>query len=179
MLDALEVSAHLYELNRLASAGELTGFAANNEREEYMKQQFARQYRDAMKRDGTAPHVIVEMGSAHLSRGQSAFGPFAFGNLLADMATANGFRLVNMVVLAHNAPADSAAPNLWKWADMRPLAIAAPSNQVTVIDLRPLRPFLYSGKLGTIGPDLRRTIYGYDFAVLIGNATDATESALR
>ena len=174
ILDALEMSAHLYELNRRASK-ELTGFAANNEREEYMKRQFAMQYREAAKRDAAQPHVLAKMGSAHLSRGQSPFGPFAFGNLLAELATANGAGFMNMIVLAHNAPADSTAPNLWKWADMRPVAEATSPEQTTVVDLRPLRPFIYAGKVGVVGADLRRTIYGYDFMVLLGKASNASE----
>ena len=176
ILQALETSSRLYDYNVRADRGELTGFASNNEREEYMKRQFVAQYREAMRRDGQTPKALVRMGSAHLARGQSPYGPFALGNLLAELATINGRGFVNVLVLAHNPPADSStAPNIWDWPDMRPLANAASPTEITLIDLRPIRPWLYARRLGNVGPDLRRNIYGYDFALLIGNASKATE----
>ncbi len=175
ILSALEKSASIYEYNRLAGQGQLTGFRANAVREEYMKEQFGVRYRAAVRR-GELPKALIKMGSAHLGRGQSPFGPFAFGGFLSELAAANGLGFVNVLVLAHNPPTDSIRPNLWKWPDMRPLAVAAAPEQITLFDLRPLRDYLYAGRLGAAGPDLRRMIYGYDFAVLIGGAHDATES---
>ncbi len=178
ILAELEMSAHLYDLNRRATNGELTGFAANNEREELLKRHFAERYRAAVVRGERLPKVMLKLGQAHLTRGQSPFGPFALGNLVSELATANGTRMVNIITFAHNAVADSTAPNLWTWPDMRPIADATPTSATTLIDLRPLRAFLYGSRLGTVGPDLRRAIYGYDFALVIGGRTPRAERVL-
>jgi hypothetical protein len=178
ILRSLEASARLYRYDRLSNQGQLTGFLANDEREEMMKRSFARQY-EAATRGGVRPKVLVKMGSAHLGRGQSPFGPFTVGMLLSDLALANGGRSVHLIVLAHNAPADSSAPSLWGWKALRPLAVAAPTTGLTLFDLAPLRPFLYAGRLGAVEADLRRIIYGYDFALLIGGAADATQTVTR
>jgi hypothetical protein len=176
ILAALQISSHLYDLNRRVSLGELTGFAANAEREELMKSNFAKAYNRARASGEKTPKVLIKMGSAHLGRGQSPFGPFTVGNLVSDLATVNASRSFHIAVLAHNGVADTLAPGLWKWADLRPLAEVSPSEGLTVIDLRPLRPFLYSGKLGNIGVDLRRIIYGYDAVMLVGGASNATHA---
>lgn len=173
---SLEESARIYELNRMASSGQPVGFTANNDREQFMKRNFARFYRDAQKSGEANPKVILKMGQAHLGRGQSPFGPYAVGNLVSELALANGSTSFHIAVLAHNAPADTLAPSLWQWTDMLPIARVTPTSGITVIDLRPLRRFLYSNKVGKIDPDLRRTIYGYDAMMLIGGAKDATET---
>jgi hypothetical protein len=175
ILASLEESARIYELNRMASGGQIVGFTANDDRELFMKRNFARFYREAQKSGEPNPKVILKMGQAHLYRGQSPFGPFTVGNLVSDIALANGSSSFHIAVLAHNAPADTLAPSLWKWPDMLPIARVTPTSGITVIDLRPLRRFLYSNKLGKIDPDLRRAIYGYDAMMLIGGARDATE----
>lgn len=178
ILRSLEASARVYRYNRLASQGQLTGFLANDEREEMMKRSFARQY-EAAARVGARPKVLVKMGSAHLGRGQSPFGPFTVGMFVSDLALAGGSHSVHVIALAHNAAADSTAPSLWAWKALRPLAVAAPTSGMTLFDLAPLRPFLHSGRLGTVEPDLRRTIFGYDFALLIGGAADASQAVTR
>ena len=178
ILSSLEASARVYRYNRLSSQGQLTGFLANDEREEMMKRAFAKAY-EAAARGGVRPKILVKMGSAHLGRGQSPFGPFTVGMFLSDLAIANGSHSVHLIVLAHNAPADSTAPSLWAWKAMRPLALAAPTTGMTLFDLAPLRPFLYSSRLGAVEADLRRTIFGYDYALLIGGAADATVTATR
>ena len=175
VLEALETSAHLYDLNRRAGLREPVGFDANNEREELMKQNFVKFYDEAKSGGEKQPRVLLKMGQAHAGRGQSPFGPFTVGNLVANMATANGTKSFHVVMLAHNARADSTAPSLWKWPDMRPLAENAPARGITIIDLRPLRNLLHAGRLGQIDPDLRRTIYAFDAVMLIGGASNATE----
>jgi hypothetical protein len=178
LLAALGESARLYALNRSARGTPPTGFDANNDREELMKRTFVRFYREAERRDRRAPKVLVKMGTAHLGRGQSPFSPFALGNFLGEFATENGARYVNIIALAHNPAADTLAPSLWRWADLRPLAAAAPVDRYTLVDLRPLRAYAHARRLGTLLPDLRRTIFAYDFALLMGGARPATESWL-
>jgi hypothetical protein len=63
--------------------------------------------------------------------------------------------------------------------DMLPLARNAPTSGVTVFDLRPLRRLLYSGRLGQVGPDVRRVIYGYVAPMWIGGAREATETLIN
>ena len=178
IIESLEVSARVYRNSRMSNQGQLTGFLANNEREEMMKRAFARHYA-AAARGGARPKVLVKMGSAHLARGQSPFGPFTVGMFLSDLAVANGSRSVHLMILAHNAAADTTSPSLWKWKALRPLAVAAPTSGMTLFELEPLRPYLYSSRLGTIEADLRRTIFGYDYVLLIGGAKNASQLLTR
>ncbi|NOT09807.1 MAG: hypothetical protein HOP28_16565 [Gemmatimonadales bacterium] len=177
VLRMLAESARLYDLNRRAGAGEPTGFDANNDREELMKRTFSAFYRRAARTQ--LPRAIVKLGSAHLNRGQGPFGPFTVGNLLSELAIANGLRSYHVMVLAHNARADSLAPSLWGWAAMRPIALAAPTTSAVLIDLRPLRAYAYAGRLGPLLPDLRRTIYGYDAMLVLGGAHEGREDIMH
>jgi hypothetical protein len=179
ILEQLQESARLYDLNRRSSNGEPVGFIANDDREQLMRRNFVRHYHDAVAGGESLPRVVVKMGQAHAGRGQSPFGPFTVGDLIYNMAAANGTKSFHLAVLAHNARADSTSPSLWKWTDMRPLADVAPTDGVTVIDLRPLRPLLYSNRIGNVGADLRRLIYGFDAIILMGGATAATYDLTR
>ena len=179
ILGALDTSARIYTLNRLAGRGQLTAFTANDERETKMKSAFMTHYRRAVEAGEAAPKVVVKMGSAHLGRGQSPFGPFTVGNFLSDLAQSNGRRSFHFLALAQNDKADSTRPALWAWGALRPIADIVPTDETTIIDLRPLRPFLYSRRLGTVQADLSRFIYGYDAIVIIGGANNASETIVR
>lgn len=179
ILEQLQESSRLYDLNRRGSKGEPVGFTANDDREQLMRRNFVRDYDEAVAHGEKRPRVFVKMGQAHAGRGQSPFGPFSVGDLIYNMATANGTRSFHVAILAHNSKADSTAPSLWQWADMRPLADATPVDGITVIDLRPIRPLLYSRRLDPVGADLRRVIYAFDAIVLVGGAHNATYDLTR
>jgi hypothetical protein len=178
MLRALELSARVYQNYRFAVAGQPTGYDSNNEREEFMKRNLVRYYRNAVARGEKLPKVMFKMGAAHLGRGQSPFSPYTVGNLVSELATANGQRSFHIMVLPHNSPADSTLPGLWRWSAMLPVAKAASPDQSTLFDMRPLRAYAHARRLGTLGEDLRRTIFAYDAILLIGGARDATETAI-
>ena len=91
-MTALEQSAHVYELYRRATMGQLTGLQSNVDREVLIKAAFMRHYR-AMQAAGIAtPIVMLTMGQAHLGRGQGPFGPFTVGNMISEFAMTNGMR---------------------------------------------------------------------------------------
>ena len=49
-----------------------------------------------------------------------------------------------------------------------------PKDRWIIFDLRPLREYANSGKLAGLNPELRRVIFGFDAALLIGGASLGT-----
>jgi hypothetical protein len=178
VLTELATSARLFDLNRRSRAGELTGFASNDDRESLMKSNLISAYEQA-RRVAPLPKAVVKLGSAHLGRGQGPFGPFTVGQFLSDLATLNKLRSLHIMILAHNVDADSLTPNLWSWTALGPIAKIADPRGITLIDMSPLRPYAYSNRLGPIGADLRRLVYGYDAVLIIGGARFASSRARR
>jgi len=173
LLTALQQSAHVYDLYRRATKGELTGLQSNVDREDLMKRAFMTHYRAMQAAGVSTPVVMLKMGQAHLGRGQGPFGPFTVGNMISEFAMTNGMRSLHIAVLAHNPPVDS-LPSLWKWPALAPVANAVPQDRWSVLDLRPLRPYARAGRLGPLGADLRRIIDSYDLLVTVGRAHNTT-----
>ena len=174
LLSAMQKSAEIYGYYSRAEAGEPVGLYNNWVREDWMKQRFMRDYREAEKLDRRAPRVIVKAGGYHLMRGRGLGNVFTLGNFLHEFAIANGGRALSLNVVP-----------LGTWADtfdkLPPeYQVLLPSKDMTaftVVDLRPLRPYDHRGDtFGLTGADrtkFSRLVFSYDMLVFTpsGQAT--------
>ena len=170
-LDQLIVSMRIYK-NWLSAAKEKkpTGYESNREREENMKALFMRQYREAERIDRKEPKVLFKFGHWHLFRGMSPGSVFTLGNFASELATSNASKSFTIAVFLDDGPGSQRdvakfAPWAQPWLD-------AATTPWTVIDLRPMRDYAHAGQLGTLDPNLRRFIFGFD-AVLVGHGAHA------
>ena len=62
---------------------------------------------------------------------------------------------------------------------MVPIAMATGPAAWTVLDFSALRPAVRAGKFGALEAHLLSYVYGFDAALVIGNATEGTESFLN
>lgn len=152
---------------------QVTGYESNREREENMKQLFMREYRRAERLDGKQPRVLLKLGHWHLFRGQSPGSVFTLGNFVSDLATSNGSQSFAIAIMVNNG-AGSDRDLLTNAAWTKPFVDAQEAGAWTAFDLRPLRGYAHAGRLGTLPPDLRRMIFGFDAVLLLSGAHKAT-----
>jgi len=127
--------------------------------------------------------VLLKFGDSHLYRGINDLHQPDLGNLVSELADANGVASLHIAVLGlrgtertlagYQRPTRLEQFNLADDPDarwLRPLLDAADPNGWTLFDLRALR----FHHLTDANADLDRYIYGYDFLVLAPNITPAT-----
>jgi hypothetical protein len=171
LLDQLILSMRVYK-NWLSAAKEKkpTGYESNREREENMKALFMRQYRKAERNDGKQPKVLLKFGHWHLIRGMSPGSVFTLGNFASELAISNGKQSFSIGVLLDDGPGSQRDTS--KWAPWAKPFIDASTGTWTLIDMRPMRAYAHAGQLGTLDPNLRRFIFGFD-AILVGHGAHA------
>jgi hypothetical protein len=177
LIDALELSNRVYLHNDAAEHGAVTGYAANFEREQYMKTRFIAQYRRAQKGGDSLPRVLLKFGNVHGGNWLSPTYVQALGEFVHEFAIANGSKSFHLVAWLVNDPG-----TYWSLSEDPAYALLAKvgsTKEWTIVDLRPLRDLWYAGKLNALSPDLRRTIFAFDAALLIGNGTRGTYDRLR
>jgi len=172
LISQMLLSARVYQNNRDAESGQLTGYTASLEREENMKALFMLEYRRAQVAGDAVPKVLLKLGHNHSIRGRSWSDVLSLGNFISEFARSNGMNSFHLAVYNNNATGDYGV--LGSTPDYKPLADAAAKDRWTVIDLRPLREYAYGGKLAGLNPELRRVIFGFDAVLLIGGASRGT-----
>ncbi|MDQ6802417.1 MAG: hypothetical protein M3041_16505 [Acidobacteriota bacterium] len=171
LLDQLILSMRVYNNWRLAAKEKKpTGYESNREREENMKALFVRKYHEAERIDGQQPKVLLKFGHWHLFRGMSPGSVFTLGNFASELATSNGKQSFSIAVFLDDGPGSQRDTS--KFAPWAKPWIDAATGPWTVIDLRPMRGYAHAGQLGTLDPNLRRFIFGFD-AVLVGHGAHA------
>ena len=176
LLDALEKSNRIYLNNRAAGEGALTGWWSNAERERYIKDNFVRNYRAAVRAGDTLPHVLLKFGSVHAGNWLSTTNVHTIGSFVHEFAIANGGDAFHMVAWLVNEPG-----TYWTLAESPeylPLANAGSTTRWTVVDLRPLRPFAHAGRLSSMSREMRALVFAYDAVLLIGGGTRGTHQKL-
>ena len=134
---------------------------------------------------GPAPRVLFKMGASHMLRGRNVTEVFDLGNLVSEMAAAEGSQSFHLLVaggdgtqhaifnpmsLAYEpAPVDLVAE-----AGLRVITGQVLPAGYTLIDLRPLRPLLSAARTKTVDPELMRMVHGFD-AVLILTGSHASQ----
>jgi hypothetical protein len=177
ILDFMEISNRIYENDRRASNAP-TGYEANREREDMMKDLFLRNYRLAQRNGEPKPRVILQFGAFHGMRGYSPTNVSSLGNFVAEFARGGGSRMFNLAITCGrngkrsgvNEEAGKELPCGADEAEWAKPVLKAASWPLTLFDLRPLRPLLYAGEIKADEP-LSSIIFRYDALLIINNST--------
>jgi hypothetical protein len=172
LITQLLTSIRIYENNGLAGKGELAGYESSYEREENMKALFMHRYRQAQAAGEINPKVLLKLGHVHIIRGTNWFNIFSLGNFVSEFARSNNMNSFHLAMYSNNTIGDYAW--IHEDEDYKPLAKVSSTTKWTVIDFRPLRKYAHAGRIEKLRPEMRRIIYGFDAALLIGSVSLGT-----
>ena len=164
-LEWLARSARNFRLFAEHSRENPSGYFSNLEREEMMKEAFLRNYRQAMAGGDSLPRVVFKSGHWHSRKGLGWSNVYTLGNLAAELARSNGLDSLHIDISVINRPGQHWS--ITDYEEYAPIAAVASPERWTLIDLRPLRPYLHSG-LFEIAPKLEEKVFAFDFALLLG-----------
>ncbi len=186
IVEALEKSAHIYQLN---DSGR---YLENNEvRAALMRDTFLRAYRDAAP---NRPTVLFKMGAYHMGRGTTPTSIYDIGSLLPGLAAANGKTSLHIayVPLAGRVrtvkPSPTAFTAVAPYEDeaIGPILDAAgiardslPATGHVLIPLAPLRHKLQGKALRELASFPRFLLLGFDYLVTTRDAKPATHFEAR
>jgi hypothetical protein len=162
-------SQRIYHNNVSAQKGKITGFLSNYEREEYLKNNFMKNYNSAKLNEINFPKVLLKFGHVHMQRGKTFLNVFTLGNFISEFAKSNAMNAFILTVYAINKKGE-----YWTLGDSsgyEPLANAGDVNKWIIIDMKPIRGYVHAGKVKGISKDLRDIIFGFDAVLLIGSAS--------
>lgn len=152
-------------------------YRSNRRREQYMRSNFVRNYRAALAAGDTLPRVVLKFGQWHALKGVLNWGEVEpLGTFVGEMARANGLQSLHIWTGLVNEPGH--VWTLCDFPDYVPLADAGTTDRWWVVDLRPIRPYVAAG-LVEINDELRRIVFGFDVALLIGSGNRATFERLN
>lgn len=174
LLDALQTSFEIYDSRTDRPAI----YRSNHRREQYMRARFMEQYRAAVAAGDSLPRVLLKFGQWHALRGVLNWGDVEpLGTFIGELARAHGSESLHIWTGLVNEPGH--VWTLHDFPDFVPLAKAGTTDAWWVIDLRAIRPFVAAGQVTDMNDDLRKVIYGFDLALLIGSGNRATAARLR
>jgi len=177
LIDALELSNRVYLHNDAAGRGEVTGYAANSEREQYMKSRFMAEYRRAQKEGDSLPRVLLKFGNVHGGDWLSLTYVHTLGEFVHEFAISNAGKSFHLVAWLLNDPG-----TYWSIGEDPAYALLArvgSTKEWTIVDLRPLRDLWYAGKLKALSAEMRKTMFAFDAVLLVGNGTRGAYDRLR
>jgi len=164
-------------INAVARTG--TAWDSSERRAQWMRNNLAERLREERGR-GTPPKVMMKFGYNHVIRGANYVNIFDVGAMTDEVAALSGGRAFHILVLpgpgsrqAVLGPGRSFVSvssdefDEFRAGDQRLTRVLSNANATghEVIDLRALRPLAQRGLEGW-NPDVVRTIYGYDAAVI-------------
>jgi hypothetical protein len=164
-------------INAVARTG--TAWASSQRRAQWMRNNLAARLSEERGR-GAPPKVMLKFGYNHMIRGANYFNIFDVGAMTNEVAALSGGRAFHILVLpgpgsrqAVLGPGRSFVSvssdefDEFRTGDQRLTRVFSNANATghEVIDLRALRPLAQRGLEGW-NPDVVRTIYGYDAAVI-------------
>lgn len=174
LLEMLETSFELYAARTDAPAI----YRANDRRERYMKARFAQDYDAARAAGDPAPRVLLKFGHWHAIRGVLNWGDIQpLGTFVSELAHREGGESLHLWTGLVDEP--GRYWTLFDSPDYVPLAKAGSTDGWWVIDLREIRPLVAAGMVDGVNSEMRRIIFGFDLALLIGNGDRATYDQLR
>lgn len=173
LLSSMQKSAEIYSYYTRQERGEPSGLYNNVVREDLLKANFMRPYRQAAA-DGSTPKVLFKMGQWHMYRGRSPGGAFTIGNFAHEFAAANGMDAFGVATIATGGNV--------AWAELeaflRPLLPRAEPDEPVLVDLHILRPIAssFTGQLDKESDRraLLNFIHGYDAMVLLPHGQKAS-----
>lgn len=173
LLDDLRTSVEIYAARRDGPSI----YASNHRREQYMRQRFMEQCRAAQDSGDPDPRVVLKFGQWHALRGVLNWGDVEpLGTFIAEIARANGGESLHIWTGLVNQPGH--VWTLHDFPDYVPLARAGTTDRWWVVDLRPVRAQVAAGAVDGVNDELRKVIFGFDLALLIGGGNRATVDRL-
>ncbi len=169
LIDALQTSHRIYQ-NNIFARERMSGYESNREREELMKTRFLEFYREAQRAGVNSPRVLLKLGHWHIIRGLNWGRQFTLGDFAANLARANDQKALSIALYLNNDSGNYGV--LKQYPDYEPFARAALPNGWTLLDLRPLRPFVQAGRI-RLNAEQERIVLGFDLALLISNTAAA------
>lgn len=178
-IDALIESRQIYQKNMNGS-----GFESNRQRALLMKHNFAGDYRAASQAEPNPPKVMLKLGAWHMFKGINPLHNNDMGNFVTELADGQGTRSVHIMIIAVKGtqlrfagigrPFQPTPFNLAEDKDsdflyLKPMFSAVENDGMPMFDLRAFRKGFSS--LGSVDKEMERLIFGYDFLVLVPNAT--------
>jgi hypothetical protein len=174
IVEALKVTNRIYAPYTRRSG---SYYAANLERETYMKSNFVVAFDKAEKSLGRTPRVLVKLGGNHAMRYASNTNVPAFGNFAMEWGGSRNIGVMNIMVDC--AGGQLRSPQSAKPEPCQPLAPDAAAlnaverrGRMTLIDLRPAREAL--GRLKSIDAPTKRVVLGFDYYLVIADVRPAT-----
>jgi len=160
------------------SGGDGEAWGANEAREQGMRRDFLRAYRDAERREGRPPKVFAKLGANHLFRGASTTWVQSFGNAMVELARSQDRSSLSLLTLC--APGGqsgsfqggelpcNAARYGGDWAFLEPYLYP---DAITVFDLRSWR--LRPGRFAHLPASVQRAVAGFDLLLFVPSGPPA------
>lgn len=134
-------------------------------------------YWNEVRAKGEPPRVLFKFGASHMVRGRNITEVFDLGNLVFEMAEAEGSQSFHVLVVGGTGTQRAVFNPAKLVYEPGPVKLAAEEALVpivrqalpegfTLIDLRPLRPLLPASRTRAADPALMRAVHGFD-AILI------------
>jgi len=169
LLDMLETSWEIYAMRTDGPSI----YRSNDRRERYMEARLVESY-DAARADGDpAPKVLLKLGQWHAMRGTLNWGYVQpLGTFVSELAHREGGESLHIWTGLVDEP--GRYWTLFDSPDYVPLAKAGGTDRWWVVDLREIRPYVAAGQVDGMNEEMRKVIFGFDLALLIGNGNRAT-----
>jgi hypothetical protein len=169
LLDMLETSWEIYAMRTDGPSI----YRSNDRRERYMKARFAESYDAARSAGDPAPKVLLKLGQWHAMHGVLNWGYVQpLGTFVSELARREGGESLHIWTGLVNEP--GRYWTLYDSPEYVPLAKAGSTDRWWVVDLREVRPYVAAGMVDGMNDELRKVIFGFDLALLIGNGNRAT-----
>lgn len=162
------------------------GYESNRQRALLMKKNFMEHYGTASTSDGRPPKVILKFGGEHGFKGFNPLHNNDLGNMIAELSDYQQATSVHILLLGVKGqqlrfagigrPPQPGQFNLAEDKDsdflyLKPFFERTSKEGLTLFDLRSFRKGF--GSLGNQDREMERLVFGYDFLVLVANATPA------
>jgi hypothetical protein len=152
-------------------------YRANNRREQLMRTQFLDRYHEASLEGEVAPRAVLKFGQWHAISGTLNWGDVVpFGTFVREFARSRDSDMLSIWTGLVNEPGH--VWTLTDYPDYAPLAEAGSTDRWWVVDLREIRPFAAAGAVD-LNDELRKVVFGFDLALLIGSGDRATFNRLN
>jgi hypothetical protein len=135
-----------------------------------------RRYRAAMAAGDSLPRVVVKFGHVHSVDGRNQSDVLALGSFLSQFALTNERQSFQIAIYGLNE-----AGRHWtlsEYEDYAPVTRASRIDAWTLLDLRPLRPWVSAGRLENLNNTLRDVILGFDAVLVIGGLSPASRARI-
>jgi hypothetical protein len=179
LIDAMIISNRIYK--PFTGRGG-TSYAGNLERENYMKTNFLKHFKQARSNEPIAPKVFMKFGAYHGSRGRSGTNVPALLDFLVEWGRSEGYSSFNIHMdcrggMSRDIRSGSEVPCEGYFLNSKdgetdPFAEHIPKDGMAILDLRGLRP--YATRMKFLGEDVINLIYAYDAYLAMPNVGAAT-----